>query len=386
VYVVPIHVPIMRGDSGPTVAVTWARSLELLRDSLGEKYGPLVVVAPWAENTNGEPLAAELSDIRLVPVRVAGETADFWRSGRRQWDAQVRELLERARVLHTTVGYAWRPFPLLAHRAATKAGVPTVFVQDGDKGAAIRQSGTRTAAAHACVYERMVRYGVRTASISMLKGPDLVGKYGHFGRNVLEILDASHSRSQVIESGHLESRLARKREALHLVFAGRLVALKRVDLALRLVAAVRRAGRPVQLAIYGDGPERLALATLAADLGLQGAIEFYGYMHYDELLVRLRSYDAQILPSALDETPRSVFDGYAAGLPLLAAPTPYTRTRERQDESVVLYQGESDAVRAIDDLVASLGSLSRAARSAGLENSAEQWYLRRAEATFSVIP
>jgi glycosyltransferase involved in cell wall biosynthesis len=386
VYVIPIHVPIMMGPSGPTVSVTWGRSLELLRDSLGDYYGQVVVVAPWGENTNDEPLATDLADIRLLPVHIPSDTPEFWWSGRAGWSRQVSQLFETARVLHTTVGYTWRPFPFLAHRAAVRAGVPTVFVQDMDKGVAIRQSGGRLAPVHAAVYERMVGRCVRSSRLSLLKGPDLMQKYGALAPGALEILDTSHSRLQVIALDDLEHRLAMRSRTLRLVFAGRLVSRKRVDLALRFVAAVRRAGRPVDLAIYGDGPERDDLAEIAKELGVDDAVEFHGYAAYDELLLELRSYDAQILPSPVEDTPRSVFDGYAAGLPLLAAPTSYTRTRAQIDQAVVFLGEDEVAVAAYDRLVIDLVALSRSAMQAGLANSAEQWYLRRAQATFEAIP
>jgi len=286
--------------------------------------------------------------------------------------------------VHTTVGYAWRPISLIGHRTALRAGVPIVFVQDGDKTQAIRQMGGPASVAHAAVYRRMVIYGTRTSTLALLKGPELMTKYAGYADRAMEILDTSHARDQVIASNDLQSRLVNRSTVRRLVYAGRLHEMKRVDLALQLVADACRAGMAVELAIYGDGPDRERLAALADDLDLGPRIQFHGYTEYDKLLIELRAYDAQILPSSLDETPRSVFDGFAAGLPLLAASTPYTRARQIQDRAVVLFE-TSDLLAALTRLLDRLADLSHHARTAALNNSAEDWYARRAERTFEAI-
>jgi poly(glycerol-phosphate) alpha-glucosyltransferase len=61
------------------------------------------------------------------------------------------------------------------------------------------------------------------------------------------------------------------------VIVSRLSALKRIDHALRIVAAVRAMGLPVTLDVIGDGRQRARLEVLAADLGLGAAVRFLGY-------------------------------------------------------------------------------------------------------------
>ncbi len=68
-------------------------------------------------------------------------------------------------------------------------------------------------------------------------------------------------------------------DAPKLLFAGRLITEKRVDLLLRAVAALPAelsAGKGVTLGIVGDGPERVMLEALAAELGIAAHVRFYG--------------------------------------------------------------------------------------------------------------
>lgn len=53
---------------------------------------------------------------------------------------------------------------------------------------------------------------------------------------------------------------------------------KRLDHALRVLAAVRATGEPATLRIFGSGPERGSLEQLARACGLEGAVEFCGYV------------------------------------------------------------------------------------------------------------
>lgn len=67
------------------------------------------------------------------------------------------------------------------------------------------------------------------------------------------------------------------RSAPELVFAGRLMAEKRVDLLLRAVA--RLSGeRPPRLVVFGDGPERSSLEALSERLGVSSRVTFRGHV------------------------------------------------------------------------------------------------------------
>lgn len=67
-------------------------------------------------------------------------------------------------------------------------------------------------------------------------------------------------------------------DRLHGVIVARLVGIKRLEHALRIIAAVRELDIPVTAEIIGEGPRRERLEAEAARLGLSGAVRFAGYV------------------------------------------------------------------------------------------------------------
>lgn len=73
--------------------------------------------------------------------------------------------------------------------------------------------------------------------------------------------------------------LAPARDAPPLLYAGRLIPEKRVDLLLQAVAKLSRTSSkasPILLGIVGDGPDRSRLEAMAAFLGITDRVRFYG--------------------------------------------------------------------------------------------------------------
>lgn len=98
-------------------------------------------------------------------------------------------------------------------------------------------------------------------------------------------------------------------EPLRMVFVGRLVALKGIDLALAGAADLLRTGRAT-MTILGEGPERSALEDLTAQLGVTDRVQFLGNLPHEEVhahLVRshvlafpsLREFGGGVVPEAM---------------------------------------------------------------------------------------
>lgn len=106
-----------------------------------------------------------------------------------------------------------------------------------------------------------------------------------------------------------------------LVFVGRLVDWKAVDLLLHAVhRVVQRV--PVELEIIGDGSERAALESLAQELGLTNAdqpiVRFVGWLSQPECAQRLQAANALVLPSLLECGGAVVLEAMAMGIPVIA--------------------------------------------------------------------
>ncbi len=91
-----------------------------------------------------------------------------------------------------------------------------------------------------------------------------------------------------------------------LVFAGRLVSDKGVEVLLDAMVELRRSdaaalGAKPALTVIGDGPERPALERHAAALGIAEDVEFTGFMSATALAATLRQHRIMVIPSRTPE-------------------------------------------------------------------------------------
>lgn len=147
-------------------------------------------------------------------------------------------------------------------------------------------------------------------------------------------------------------------------FVGRLVPIKRVDLALRALAEARTSGAPARLAIVGDGPLRSELEQLAGELGVSPYTRFLGYRR--DLVDIAAATQVGLLSSANEGTPVSLIELAAAGRPLLATDVGGVREVVVGGAGVVVPAGDhhalaSEIVRLAEDgaLRARLGAGAR---------------------------
>lgn len=104
-----------------------------------------------------------------------------------------------------------------------------------------------------------------------------------------------------------------------LVYVGRLVPIKRLDVLLEAVALARDAGAPLRLAVVGDGEERPAVEAQAHRLGLDDHVRVLGFRSD---LTRIASgADLAVLTSDNEGTPVALIEAAAAGTPAVATRT-----------------------------------------------------------------
>jgi glycosyltransferase involved in cell wall biosynthesis len=98
--------------------------------------------------------------------------------------------------------------------------------------------------------------------------------------------------------------------------AGRLVPIKRVDVALRAVARAREAGAPVRLLVVGDGELRSELEALAETLGIADHVHFAGFIR--DMPAVVAATDIALLTSANEGTPVALIEAAAGARPAVA--------------------------------------------------------------------
>jgi len=401
-YLLPIHVPIYVDGEAKFVTTEWWRALQLLRDSFNGHFGDIVVAAPKLPVGVVEPdqnLATVPRDCGIELTEsfdLRCRAREFWSRERPQWHRKLMALTARAEIVHAGLDDVYRPIAFEGFRVGLLLGKVTVFVQDTDIVLQQRQLNEHgraaqrmRARAYGWIFERMCRWSVARADLSLLKGTALMSRYGAYARNAKEFHDTSFYARDIVQAERLERRLATlaASRALRLVYCGRLTERKGLKLSLEIVARTIGLGAQLQFDIIGSGPERASLEQMAASLGIADRVSFIGALPYDASLIsRLGGYDGLLFTPTAEDTPRMIFDGYAAGLPVIASGIPYVEERHRQEHAAVVLppgQVESSAT-AVAELCRNpqaLIPLSRAARKAAEYHSAESWYARRAQWT-----
>jgi len=103
-----------------------------------------------------------------------------------------------------------------------------------------------------------------------------------------------------------------------IMFVGRLVKVKGVDILLRAFARLNRPD--AVLVIVGDGPERENLEHFVTDLGISDRVIFTGWRNDASKLVSIA--DVFVLPSLSEGLPQSLLEALAHGVPCIVSDIP----------------------------------------------------------------
>ncbi len=105
-------------------------------------------------------------------------------------------------------------------------------------------------------------------------------------------------------------------DALIVVFVGRLVPVKRADRMIRAFTRLRSRRPDARLYVIGDGTERAAAETQAAEAGVAGAVTFCGWR--TDTAAWYAAADFVALTSDNEGTPLAIIEAAAAGRPAVA--------------------------------------------------------------------
>jgi len=106
--------------------------------------------------------------------------------------------------------------------------------------------------------------------------------------------------------------------AVRMVTVAHLVARKRHEVVLRALARLDPARRPDYLVI-GDGPCRLGLERLAAELGVADRVRFLGQLDNPEAVARAAACDLFVMPGVEEPFGVAFVEAMAAGLPAIGS-------------------------------------------------------------------
>ena len=143
-----------------------------------------------------------------------------------------------------------------------------------------------------------------------------------FAEETMTVVLGGVPASSVLEPDELQELTID--DEVRLVYAGRLVPEKGVNVALEAVAhLIKQDGRhTIHLDIIGTGPDDYVreLNDLVKKLGIEDHTEFVGFVQHQEVLKRFTTYHAALVPSLWEEPLGSAqTQAMARGLPVIAS-------------------------------------------------------------------
>lgn len=138
-----------------------------------------------------------------------------------------------------------------------------------------------------------------------------------------------------------------------LLYVGRHIPDKKVELVPAVVAELRRAGRDVTAVVTGDGPTRSHAVDRAGALGVADVCSFPGFVEQDRLDELMRSSSCLLHPSIREGYGLVVVEAAAAGTPVVVAAAPDNAAAELVTDGVNGFVAGSPDVGALSRAVAS---------------------------------
>lgn len=153
----------------------------------------------------------------------------------------------------------------------------------------------------------------RRASLVIAQNADVARRFSRFGDTVIE-------PNASLEPVPLESSAPKVANdtTKTAVFAGRLIGLKGVRLALDALARTPQGAW--RLVVYGDGYDRETLIERATRLGISDRVEFRGHRPRTEVLSAFETADALLFPSMHDQAGWVAGEASSLGCPVVCLP------------------------------------------------------------------
>lgn len=293
---------------------------ELVRALSSAHEVRVVVPVGWRER-RGRPSASP-DALRVPGVEIAYPTYYYPPGIARRWYGaclwqSVRGTV--ARWLET-----WRPDAVLSYwahpdgevgnRIARRAGVPSILMVGGSDVLLLTEDPVR-----------------RRAIVRVLAQADAVLTVGGHLRERLGELGIAPTKvrtfyrgvdSQRFAPGDLAAarqRLGLADEGELLLWVGRMVPVKGLDVLIDALGRLAARGRRPRLALVGDGPERTALERQCRQTGVAQQVRFVGSVPHDALADWYRAADLTVLPSRSEGIANVLLESHACGTPFVAS-------------------------------------------------------------------
>lgn len=208
----------------------------------------------------------------------------------------------RSDVLHVMAnsGWSWHLFAAPAIWIARCRQVPVVVNYRGGEAAEFLVGS-----------QRAVRWSIGSIARLIVPSGFLQQVFSQFGM-------ASEIVPNIVDLRRFRPACSARPDSPQLLVARNLEAI--YDNATALHAFVRVAAQvpTACLTIAGTGPERAALEALAQQLGVAGQVRFAGRLEREAMAALMRECAVALNPSRVDNTPNSVLEAWASGVPVVS--------------------------------------------------------------------
>jgi glycosyltransferase involved in cell wall biosynthesis len=126
-------------------------------------------------------------------------------------------------------------------------------------------------------------------------------------------------RFQPGDRGEARARLGWDPSRAALVWVGRMVPVKGLDVLIDACVALDRRGLDVSLHLAGDGPLAAALRRQVEQAGIARKVDFAGTVPHGHLADWYRAADVTVLPSLSEGVPNVLLESIACGTPFVAS-------------------------------------------------------------------
>lgn len=116
---------------------------------------------------------------------------------------------------------------------------------------------------------------------------------------------------------HVDARTPHSGNCCRLLYVGRLLEWKGIDLALQAVNQLKQSQPGICFTIVGDGPAWTRLHTLAEELGLSETVEWVPWVPHNRVQDYYRAADLFLSPSLRDSGGMAVLEAMAHGVPVV---------------------------------------------------------------------
>ncbi len=194
----------------------------------------------------------------------------------------------------------------------------------------------------------------------------------------LESLGVKKDRILIVPNGFSYAainKIPAAGEPYDVVFAGRLIKDKHVDILIKACAAASLS-MPMSVLIIGDGPERGSLEALAATLKTNARIRFTGAVDESFLISSVKSARVFILPSTREGFSIGTVEALACGVPVITVNGDQNAARELIENGVnglVVGLSEEELSGAIVKLLGDEGERKRMAARCAISIGRYDW-------------